>query len=222
MKNEEANTTTTDQAAAPAAQGANVAPAKASSKKNTSKKKGAPKGPKSTKDKAKAAAPNKESKAAKKASKPGRPAKDGKPRAETKGSMILELIGRTKGATLAEIMKATEWQAHSVRGFISTARKKHGLKIVSAKNDAGERTYVRGVRRQANQDYGHLSLQPARLAYAAGPDAGLWLRLRGPDTDRTAVYRRPHPPPPTGAEDAPARGRRANWRRGDVCIQVGG
>jgi hypothetical protein len=51
------------------------------------------------------------------------------------------MIARTKGATLAEIMKATEWQAHSVRGFISTAGRKHGFKIESAKNDAGERVY---------------------------------------------------------------------------------
>ena len=51
------------------------------------------------------------------------------------------MIARAKGATLAEIMKATDWQAHSVRGFISTAGKKHGIKIESAKNDAGERTY---------------------------------------------------------------------------------
>ena len=52
------------------------------------------------------------------------------------------MIRRAKGATLAEIMKATEWQAHSVRGFISTAQKKHGLKIESSKNDAGDRLYT--------------------------------------------------------------------------------
>jgi hypothetical protein len=38
-------------------------------------------------------------------------------------------------------MAATEWQAHGVRGFISTAAKKHGLKIESTRIEAGERTY---------------------------------------------------------------------------------
>ena len=38
-------------------------------------------------------------------------------------------------------MKATDWQAHSVRGFLSTAAKKHALQIESTKNEAGERTY---------------------------------------------------------------------------------
>jgi len=47
------------------------------------------------------------------------------PRPESKGAKILGLIGRAKGATLAEIIKAVGWQAHSVRGFISTAGKKH-------------------------------------------------------------------------------------------------
>lgn len=64
-----------------------------------------------------------------------------KPRAQSKGAQILELIGRAKGATLAEITQATSWQAHSVRGFLSTAAKKHQLKIVSGRNDAGERVY---------------------------------------------------------------------------------
>jgi hypothetical protein len=51
------------------------------------------------------------------------------------------LIGRPKGASLAEIQKATDWQAHSVRGFLSTAAKKHGLKIESSKTEAGDRVY---------------------------------------------------------------------------------
>ena len=88
---------------------------------------------------AKVAASKKAAKASKKAGKPERNATA--PRAESKGAKILEMIGRAKGATLAEIMKATEWQAHSVRGFISTAGKKQGIKIESAKSDAGERTY---------------------------------------------------------------------------------
>jgi Protein of unknown function (DUF3489) len=51
------------------------------------------------------------------------------------------MIGRAKGAPLAQIMKATGWQAHSVRGFISIAARKNGLKIESAKSEAGERVY---------------------------------------------------------------------------------
>src|SRR4051812_27711855 len=41
-----------------------------------------------------------------------------------------------------EIMRATGWQAHSVRGFISgTVGKKMGLRVASTKSDNGERTY---------------------------------------------------------------------------------
>jgi hypothetical protein len=39
-------------------------------------------------------------------------------------------------------MKATGWQAHSVRGFLSgTVSKRMGLNLVSAKRDDGERRY---------------------------------------------------------------------------------
>jgi hypothetical protein len=64
-----------------------------------------------------------------------------RPRPQSKGARILELIGRAKGATLAEIMHATKWQAHSVRGFLSTAAKKYRRKIQSLKNEAGQRVY---------------------------------------------------------------------------------
>lgn len=54
---------------------------------------------------------------------------------------IIDLISQPEGATLAAIMEATKWQAHSVRGMISILGSKGGLKIASGKNDAGERTY---------------------------------------------------------------------------------
>ena len=64
------------------------------------------------------------------------------PRESSKKAIVLDLLRRKEGATLTEIMKATEWQAHSVRGFISgTITKKMGLKVESTKNDAGERLY---------------------------------------------------------------------------------
>jgi hypothetical protein len=64
-------------------------------------------------------------------------ARDGSKKAE-----ILALLQKPKGATLAELMKATGWQAHSVRGFISgTLGKKEGLKVESAKREDGGRVY---------------------------------------------------------------------------------
>jgi hypothetical protein len=51
------------------------------------------------------------------------------------------MLKRPEGATLAAIMKATSWQAHSVRGFISGMGKKMGLAVTSTKGEDGERTY---------------------------------------------------------------------------------
>jgi hypothetical protein len=60
----------------------------------------------------------------------------------TKTAKILALLGRPDGASLAELGKATGWQAHSVRGFLSGAvKKKMGLRVTSAQREDGERVY---------------------------------------------------------------------------------
>ena len=83
----------------------------------------------------------KKAKTAKKALKGGK--KAGTARAGSKAEKILDLLKRPEGATLKGLMKATDWQAHSVRGFLSgTIGKKMGLNVVSTKGDDGERTYT--------------------------------------------------------------------------------
>ena len=68
--------------------------------------------------------------------------KAGAARDGSKAQKILDLLKRPEGATLKGLMKATDWQAHSVRGFLSgTIGKKMGLKVASAKTEDGERTY---------------------------------------------------------------------------------
>src|SRR5437868_2526398 len=103
-----------------------------------SQKQGAPQRPKTPAGGKPKAAPKKKSKAATKTAR-AKPAVS--PRPESKGAQILALIGRSQGATLGEIRKTTGWQAHSVRGFLSTAAKKHSLQIESSKTEAGDRVY---------------------------------------------------------------------------------
>ena len=64
------------------------------------------------------------------------------PRPGSKTAKVLDLLHRSGGATLNNLMKATDWQAHSVRGFLSgTLRKKMGLKVESTKREDGDRVY---------------------------------------------------------------------------------
>ncbi len=43
---------------------------------------------------------------------------------QTKSSKVITLLSRTKGATLSEICKTTNWQQHSIRAFLTSLRKK--------------------------------------------------------------------------------------------------
>jgi hypothetical protein len=60
----------------------------------------------------------------------------------SKTATVLELLKRPGGASAKELLKATGWQPHSLRGFLSgTVGKKMGLAVTSAKEEDGERHY---------------------------------------------------------------------------------
>jgi hypothetical protein len=108
------------QKAARAPRRAHVAPKKAKAGKKATPAKEAPRGAKKAKGPKTAAG-----------------ARDG-----SKTAKVLELLKRPSGVTAKELIRATGWQPHSVRGFLSgTLRKKLGLDLMSAKAEDGERTY---------------------------------------------------------------------------------
>mgnify|MGYP000353817353 FL=1 len=60
----------------------------------------------------------------------------------SKASVVVGLLRRKDGTAIDEIAKATGWQNHSVRGFLSgTLKKKHGLDVASERGDDGVRRY---------------------------------------------------------------------------------
>ncbi|TPQ51020.1 hypothetical protein C2U72_10470 [Prosthecomicrobium hirschii] len=65
-----------------------------------------------------------------------------KAREGTKQAALIAMLRRPDGATIAEIIEATGWQSHTVRGALAGAlKKKLGLDVVSAKEDGRGRVY---------------------------------------------------------------------------------
>jgi Protein of unknown function (DUF3489) len=78
------------------------------------------------------------------------PAKADKPKLErlTKQERVLTLLSQAEGASIEEMMQATNWQQHSVRGFLAGAvKKKLGFSLTSSKPDGGIRRYRIETRR---------------------------------------------------------------------------
>lgn len=63
-------------------------------------------------------------------------------RADSKQALVIGLLQRPEGATIAQIMEATGWQQHTVRGTLAgTLKKRLGLTINSSKESGGQRVY---------------------------------------------------------------------------------
>ena len=63
----------------------------------------------------------------------------------TKQALLIEMLRRPEGATIAEIVETTSWASHTTRGFLAGAiKKKLGLTIESTKDDARGRIYRLG------------------------------------------------------------------------------
>ena len=76
-----------------------------------------------------------------KSKKPQRQQRSGRnqrPRHGSKQALVVDLLRRDGGATIAEVAHATGWQPHSVRGAISgTLKKKLGLVVNSEQSSRG-------------------------------------------------------------------------------------
>ncbi|UJB19263.1 MULTISPECIES: DUF3489 domain-containing protein [Lysobacter] len=62
-------------------------------------------------------------------------------RKETRIDQVVALLMRPEGATIAQVMAATDWQQHSVRGFFAGTLKKKGYTVINEKDGKHDRVY---------------------------------------------------------------------------------
>jgi hypothetical protein len=75
------------------------------------------------------------------------------PRSDTKRARIIAMLRASGGATIAAMMTATDWQQHSVRGFLAgVVRRKLGLNLVSEPTDQGRIYRIRDGKASAAAD----------------------------------------------------------------------
>jgi len=66
----------------------------------------------------------------------------------TKQERLLTLLSQAEGASIEEMMQATDWQQHSVRGFLAgTVKKKLGFSLTTSKAVGDVRRYRIETRR---------------------------------------------------------------------------
>jgi predicted ribonuclease toxin of YeeF-YezG toxin-antitoxin module len=92
-----------------------------------------------TKKGSKSAAPK-----SKKASKPAGEPKT--PREGSKLELVIKMINRKGGVTLAKMMEETGWQAHTCRGFMSTLTRKTGVEFTSTRRESDKARVYEAVR----------------------------------------------------------------------------
>jgi len=74
--------------------------------------------------------------------KQGAKIQNGSVQSASKTATIMKLLKRQDGADLAELTRATNWQPHSVRGFLSGhVKKKLGLQLLSDASTNGVKRY---------------------------------------------------------------------------------
>lgn len=76
---------------------------------------------------------------------PASKARAGKAKTKAAGTKLQRMeamLRRPEGATIGQLSKALDWQAHSIRGAMSgTLKKKQGLAVIASKADGQDRVY---------------------------------------------------------------------------------